>query len=61
MANFYGVLWRPTARIASPSGATELHKNLPQNASSTMCVRLKYELLFCDIEYFTIEEIRRLI
>ena len=26
-----------------------------------MCVRLKYELLFCDIEYFSIEEMCRLI
>ena len=60
MADFYGVLWRPTARIASPPVPTELHKNLPQNASSStcMCVRLKYESLFCDIEYFSIEEMR---
>ena len=40
------------------AGPHRTHKNLPQNASSSMCVRLKYELLFCDIEYFSIEEMR---
>ena len=44
VADFYGVLWRLTARIVLLPAPTELHKNLPQNVSSSMCVRLKYEL-----------------
>ena len=56
------VLWQiflygPPAPKASPGASI---KNLPQNASSYMCVRLKHGILFCDIEIFSIEEMCRL-
>ena len=35
------------------------HKNLPQNAPSSLCVRLK-QVIVCDIELFFIEEMWRL-
>ena len=45
MADFYGVLWGPAAKPCEPSGATELHKNLPQNPHH-LCVSMTSSVKF---------------
>ena len=44
VADFYGVLWGPAAKQCEPSGATELHKNLPQNPHC-LCVSACVEIV----------------
>ena len=46
VADFFIVLWCPTARIASLPVPTEPKKNLPQNAPSSMCERLNMSYCF---------------
>ena len=55
MTEFFGALFYPSARNASPPGKIEPQKNLSQNAPLSMCVKVNKGVFFV-IEIFSIEE-----